>query len=591
MAGLLRSLRALGLTVVVSMAVLPATAQEYLPTEAAALKASPQRFWARGVVFQDTLKEAPGDRTLRIDDRTFTRFFTEELGEVYAAEEAVEPLRAATVGETYLFSGTVNQRGRQYLYIIRAIEPVKKDVATVVEQLEEINRGITTNPYNRVFVALESIMAEIQKDLFAYATAQKITVRELFDVNAGHMGKVQSSIHAALRRAEENSRTPSQEYLVSMIVAMMAMQNGYVEPKPDTFVPDETAPETPVVVEDAAPAVSEEDWDLIDQPLTADPAATETEPATEPVAETEPVGDEAPAPDADAAADVAADIETDAVAEPVEETPAVEETPVEPVVEDAAASAVEKAADAVAPASEPEPVAEDVPAEVPAEAGEVEVISPDDPFWNDPPAPETGEGMETPAEPVGTEDAAAPEAAEIAPEPAVAVEEPIVEEPVIEQPVAEAPAEPVVPAAPVATEDGETLPLDDPFWSDPALVDPSTVSATPAAPAPEPVEPEPIPDFMKPVPLDDPPILPEAALLEADPAAPAVEPVPAVEAAPVFPAEPDLSEPVPAGEKPKKPRKKKAKKAAAEDAAPVPAIEPVPAEAPQDAVDATPTAP
>jgi len=506
MAGLLRSLRALGLTVVVSMAVLPATAQEYLPTEAAALKASPQRFWARGVVFQDTLKEAPGDRPLRLDNRAFYRFVTEELGDVYAAEEAVESLRSATPGDAYLFSGTVSQRGRQYYYIIRSIEPVKKDVATVVQQIEEINRSITTNPYNRVFIALEAIMADIQKDLFAYATARKVPVRDLFDPAAGHMGKVQSSIHAALRRAEEKSRTPSQEYLVSMIVAMMAMQNGYVEPKPDTYVPDQDAPETPAALEDAAPAVSEADWDLIDQPLSADPAATETEPATEvesepatePATETGPVSDEAPALDADAVTEVEADVAVDAVAD--------------------------------APESEPAPV-------------------------------------------VAIEE-----------EPTVAGEEPIVEVPVIEQPV--------VPAAPVAAEEEDgTLPLDDPFWSDPALVDPSTVSATPSAPEPEPVKPEPTPDFMKPVPLDDPPILPEAALPEADPAAPAVEPVPAVEAAPVFPAEPDLSEPVPAGEKPKKPRKKKAKKSA-EEAPPAPALEePAPAEAPQDAVDATPAAP
>jgi hypothetical protein len=575
----------LGLAAVLSL-TLPVRAQDFQPAEVADLKASPQRFWARGVVFRDTLKEAPADRTLRIDDRTYTRFFTADLGEAYATEEAVESLRAATTGEAYLFSGTVSQRGRQFFYIIRSIEPVKKDVATVVEQLEEINRGITDNPYNRVFIALESIMADIQKDLFAYATAQKLEVRDLFDPAAGHMGKIQSSIHAALRRAEEKSRTPSQEYLVSMIVAMMAMQNGYVEPKPDSFVPDETAAEeAPAVLEEAAPAVSEEDWDLIDQPLTDAPAATEPAMETEAEAETEPAAEtmeEAPAE--------ASDDEGVASVEPAaEET--TEEVPAEALTDEAA---------------------DEPAAGVPAETPEVEVIGPDDPFWNDPPAPETPGETSAPAEPVTDEPTAdEPVADEMVTEaqtpeaPAMeeaATEEPAVEKPVVETPVADEPVADEAPAAPVAAENGETsIPLDDPFWSDPALVAPETLPAEPSAPAPEPetVEPEPVPDFMKPVSIDDPPILPDTALIETEPAAPVAETPAAVEAVPAANGESALNEPVPTGEKPKKPRKKKSKKAAAEETPPAPAIEeaapapdaPAPAEAPQDAVDATPSAP
>jgi len=550
MAGLLRLLRALGLTVIVSLAVLPVSAQDYVPAEVAQLKASPQRFWARGVVFRDILKEAPGDRPLRLDNRTFYRFVTVELGEVYAAEEAVEPLRAATPGDAYLFSGTVSQRGRQYYYIIRSIEPVKIDVASVVQQIEEINRGITDNPYNRVFIALEGIMADIQKDLFAYATARKIPVRELFDPAAGHMGKVQSSIHSALRRAEEKSRTPSQEYLVSMIVAMMAMQNGYVEAKPDTFVPDETAPETPAVLDETAPAVSEEDWDLIDQPLTEDPAAVEPAVETEPTLDEEPVMETEPAAETDV--EPSPDMLEEAPAAPAETPdPTSDEPVVEQAVESTEPAAVEPAAEIV-PETIPEAVADEPAADVPAEAPEVEVIGPDDPFWNDPPAPATSEETVAPAEPVS------------------------------EQPAA---AEAITPDAPVAAPDeGDTLPLDDPFWRDPALVDPQTIMATPSAPEPPPVAPEATPDFMKTVSLEDPPILPEANQLEPDA---------------VIPAESNLSKPVPAGEKPKKPRKKKTKKTADEDAPPAPAIEeaapapdaPAPADAPQDAVDATPAAP
>lgn len=202
-------------------------AQEYVPVEVTDVKDAPQRFWARGIVFRDVLKEHPGTTTLRVDDQTLTRFKLDTLGEVYAPAELVDRISSLPLDVEYLFSATVSQRGRtflflrrqKYVFLIKDVSVVTTDSVSIPDQLANMNRGLTTNIYNRVFASLEYIMADVEKDLFAYATSQNISMEKVFDVNAGHMARVTSSIHSALRRAEDRSKMPAQEFLVSLIVA------------------------------------------------------------------------------------------------------------------------------------------------------------------------------------------------------------------------------------------------------------------------------------------------------------------------------------------------------------------------------------
>jgi hypothetical protein len=403
---------------------LPVRAQEYVPVDVNDVKVSPQRFWARGIVFRDVLKEHPGDRTLKIDGRTLTRLSTEKLGDVYAEEPLLTRIAHSPLDTEYLFSATISQRekksflifggGRKYIVTLRDMTDVSGSAASLPDQLANINRGLTTNIYNRVFASLESIMADVQKDLFAYATSQNIPIETVFDVNAGHMAKVTSSIHAALRRAEQNSKTPVQEYLVNLIVAMMAMQNGYVEPAPQVYVP-EALPDEPSVID--TNALDASSWDLS--------VSTEPEPAPEPEVEPEPTVESEPAPE------TAAEIDVEPVAEPALEEVVVEEAVMEEPAASESIENIEQEPTAVA-APEVEPTAE--------VKTDVEVIGPDDPFWQD---TETVPAVETNNTPAVDVEAKTEEAALETPN---------------ETPVAEP----------------SIMPLDDPFWSDPAFAAPES---------------------------------------------------------------------------------------------------------------------
>lgn len=331
-------------------------AQEYVPVEVTDVKDAPQRFWARGIVFRDVLKEHPGTTTLRVDDQTLTRFKLDTLGEVYAPAELVGRISSLPLDVEYLFSATVSQRGRtflflrrqKYIFLIKDVSVVTTDSVSIPDQLANMNRGLTTNIYNRVFASLEYIMADVEKDLFAYATSQNISMEKVFDVNAGHMARVTSSIHSALRRAEDRSKMPAQEFLVSLIVAMMAMQHGYVEVAPEQYIPADAAPVLTVApADEEASKASESSWDLSAPPVVADEVVPEAAveivtPEPEPEAETknETTGPDDPfwkdpAPAAEATAPAMDDpfwTDPDVAEQPAPEVVPTQET-VEPAVD------------------------------------------------------------------------------------------------------------------------------------------------------------------------------------------------------------------------------------------------------------------
>ncbi len=313
----------------------PVAAQEFAPVEVAELKAAPQRFWAKGIVFRDTLEVLPGERTLKLDDGTvLTRFVTKNLGDVYVTSAALSGVTGLKAGEEYLFSGTVNQRdrkffifgGRKYLFVVKEVRPANISSSLIPQRLVELGTSGGDTPYNLVFKSLEGIMRDVEKDLFAYATVQGIEVKTIFDPAAGHMSKLKSSIHTALRRAENTTKTPSQELLVSVIASMMAVQSGYVEQAPEKYEPSGADAAGVQGEADAAagevievPAVSEEEWDLSKPSANADKAEPEvnTTNLNEVIEEISPQPSEEIAPGVEVTTPVEVEPASEPAAEPV----------------------------------------------------------------------------------------------------------------------------------------------------------------------------------------------------------------------------------------------------------------------------------
>jgi hypothetical protein len=340
-----------------------ASAQEYVPTEVKDIKENPQRFWAKGIVFRDTLKSFPDNRTLKIDNRVGVRFFTEELGEMYVPSEMVDVVNKLTLGSQYLFSGTVAQRGREYYVIVKEAATVAETLMQVPEIMESINLNNPTSEYNRVIATLETIMKDVRQELFAYATANNITIKELFDRDGEHRSKVIGSVRTNLRKIEERSKMPSQEFLVSLIVSFMAVQQGYVEPSATVYQPEQSVvsdnTDNQEIISENTPTqemgeeISKGDWDLSS---TSAPAESVTVEEVAPVADV--VDDAMPAEiTTEELVPVEKEIEvieTDGdatITEPVEQSPDAEVVPAVPVAEELN---VEEAAVIEEPVAEPE---------------------------------------------------------------------------------------------------------------------------------------------------------------------------------------------------------------------------------------------
>ncbi len=247
----------------------PAFSQEVPAVKVEQLKANPQRYWASFFVFTDVLKERTGRQTMRIDGRKVFKFQTETLGVIYAEPDVAERMADLNEGEEYLFVGTVLQRppsrfsfSRQgsFVIIIRDITPFQQNAADIPGRLSGINLGHSDNPFNLVFKALDQIMRDVNKDMFGYASNNNISLTDMFG-DPEHRSKVAASVRSAIRRYEDVNRTSGQEFFVQVIVSMIALQYGYVDPAAAAFEPEADAvPQVllPMDDDDLRP----EDWDL-----------------------------------------------------------------------------------------------------------------------------------------------------------------------------------------------------------------------------------------------------------------------------------------------------------------------------------------
>lgn len=339
-------MRRLMVTVVITLLVTASLTQaqkpEYAPVDVEVIKASPQMFWAKGIVFRDVLKQHPDGKSTKIDGRRAIKFKTENLGEVYCEPGVAEQIRNLELGQEYLFAGVVGQRksrffGRgKYLAIIQQVTAQNTDASLVPDAISGLNLKNSTNIYNMVFVTLDQIMRAVEKDMFAAANSQGISIQQMFDPAKPQLDRVKTSIRKVLRETEEQSKLPMEEYFISLIVSLMALQHGYTEPAPTSFIPDTGGSTSEAYVAEepvtsSEPQITRESWDLSEKEANADAAsAPAPEPETVPGAPDEAeAGDAAGGAEAEVSPVVApaesADIENAGIEEVTIEEAVVEE--------------------------------------------------------------------------------------------------------------------------------------------------------------------------------------------------------------------------------------------------------------------------
>ncbi len=395
-------------------------AQDFKPVKVDELKESPQRYWAKGVIFEDTLAERPEERVREVGDTRTYRFETRELGDCYADETIVDMVRNLEPGEAYMFAGTVYQYKRRYYFIVQDVS----DIATDFDDFDEVIRSSTEgyHPfYGQAIAELNRMLESAQKELFAYTKEKNVAMEDLFDPEKGHLNVVATSLRNSLRTFEDEYSMPTQEFIITLLSTLMAEKYGYLQTNggstydPETSaieidmfaIPDASAADAVSPIEEiedsliVSPTVEEpvennaieilppptDEYDLIEdmaetevdavepEPLPSDPAM---EPETETVAvepdvemtALEPAAEEVPEMPAieEAAPEPAGDVDdVEAMEEPAEQS-AVETAPPEPVEINMANVLPVRRQDIKFPEAKPEPEAE------PNEPVDIEVL-------------------------------------------------------------------------------------------------------------------------------------------------------------------------------------------------------------------------
>ena len=299
-----------------------ARADEYNKVTTAELRDNPKSYWARGIVFSDVLEAVPEAKQEKIGDRRYLPVQLRALGTCYVDVDLEEKLRGLTVGDEYVYAGSVYQqdsgvffsKSKFYVVIKRISKPIKgtEDLVAVIR--EALSERLAESPYAAPFRSLNEVLASAQKELEAYSATSNLQVEALFAADSLHANRVGQAVRQALVEQERSSRIPIPAFTVNLVTALLAIRNGALT---STEPPTVEAP-APVTEPEAVPQA---------EPQPEMPAAPETvvmQP--EPVAEPEPAPAVVPAEPAPAApeeiAPEAAPAEVEApVTQPDEATP------------------------------------------------------------------------------------------------------------------------------------------------------------------------------------------------------------------------------------------------------------------------------
>ena len=139
--------------------------EQYQRVETSDLLKTPPKYWARLIIFKDTLTKPPENMSVDIEGKRYRTFSTREVGVCYLSAHLPPVPSDLEVGHVYLFSGTIFKYRGRYVPIVHSYIPamdtqeLSKDTktATVTEstspseirelsnEVEKTSASLTTN--------------------------------------------------------------------------------------------------------------------------------------------------------------------------------------------------------------------------------------------------------------------------------------------------------------------------------------------------------------------------------------------------------------------------------------------------------------
>ena len=236
-----------------------AQAQEFKTTPAKEVAANPQRFWARGVVFRDTLAEAiNGKGAKRIAGRRAYPFLTKVVGTCYADESILPALRELPPDNEYIFTATVYsdrvgliRRQTKYFILVSGVTAPASNIGALVDELEAAS---VTNIFSPPLVELRELLVRVQAAMTADMETGGYSRSEFFDPKSEHFPKLEQIVRRTVGEMENEAKAPAREHYVMMIRSLIALKEG-VFSHPDPAETSETVPAEDEQAGDPAEAV------------------------------------------------------------------------------------------------------------------------------------------------------------------------------------------------------------------------------------------------------------------------------------------------------------------------------------------------
>lgn len=230
--------------------------ERFMSVEPHELVENPQRYWSRGIVFEDRLQHLDG-RTRRLGDRRVQAVDTHLAERVYLADPVYATLGPEDVDTLYLWVGTVLSQSRrnllgrqrtQYYVVIDQIEPIIEDTA------DDVRARLSDDaPAGSAWDMLNRATQWLQREVVAEAENRGVAVESFFDLEAPRLDHASELARRSVRQLERELGITSIEILSIMIRALVAEQYALpmpLDPESDTTLDDESTPDDELATHD-----------------------------------------------------------------------------------------------------------------------------------------------------------------------------------------------------------------------------------------------------------------------------------------------------------------------------------------------------
>lgn len=207
------------------MALHSVARDDYIEVSHQELLEYPQKYWSQGIVFKDKLTTGPEGRTIRLGEKIYTRFQTENLGACYADRDVLPQLKRAVLNREYIFQGTVLHqpssffsRSPSFYVVVQQLTPAVDGVEVVKSELFKRTRPVGS-PVS------SELMSQVQQDLIGYARQQDLTLRAVFS-DTEQRGRAANIVYAAIAGLEQRENITARKLLGDFIMEVFAAEYG-----------------------------------------------------------------------------------------------------------------------------------------------------------------------------------------------------------------------------------------------------------------------------------------------------------------------------------------------------------------------------